>query len=54
MKGDVELHKKVWLAKKEDEQAPLISQAALWARRQAGHRVECPACASQHWSSESQ
>jgi hypothetical protein len=24
----------------------LASQAALWASRQAGHRVECPACGS--------
>jgi hypothetical protein len=47
VKGDVEAHKKVWLAKEEDERTLLMSQAALWASRQAGHRVECPACGSQ-------
>lgn len=47
VRGDVEAHKKVWLAKDDKEQAKLQSQAAVWANRQAGHRVECPACTSQ-------
>ena len=47
VRGDVEAHKKVWLAKNEKERAKLQSQAEIWANRQAGHRVVCPACASQ-------
>jgi hypothetical protein len=47
VKGDVEAHKKVWLAKNDEERATLIAQASVWATRQAGHRVDCPACASQ-------
>jgi hypothetical protein len=46
VKGEVEAHRKVWLAKGEEERATLGSQAAVWATRQAGHRVNCPACAS--------
>jgi hypothetical protein len=46
VKGDVEAHKKVWLAKSEGERTTLTSQAAVWATRQSGHRVSCPACAS--------
>lgn len=47
VKGEVEAHKRVWLAKTEGERATLSTQAAVWATRQAGHRVDCPACASQ-------
>jgi hypothetical protein len=47
VKGEVEAHKKVWLAKAEKERTTLTAQAAIWATRQAGHRVDCPACASQ-------
>jgi hypothetical protein len=47
VKGDVEAHKKVWLAKPEQERSTSMAQAAVWATRQAGHRVDCPACASQ-------
>ncbi|EPQ1936399.1 TPA: hypothetical protein ACGSO8_004217 [Pseudomonas aeruginosa] len=46
VKGDVEAHKKVWLAKNDKERAMLVAQAEVRATRQAGHRVECPACAS--------
>jgi hypothetical protein len=46
VKGEVEAHKKVWLAKKNDERDKLSAQAGVWATRQAGHRVECPSCAS--------
>jgi hypothetical protein len=45
--GEVEAHKKVWLAKTETERSSLGTQAAVRATRQAGHRVDCPACASQ-------
>jgi hypothetical protein len=46
VKGEVEAHKKVWLAKGDKERTTLSAQASLWATRQAGHRVECPACGS--------
>lgn len=46
VKGDVEAHKKVWNAKPEDERTTLQTQAAVWATRQNGHRVDCPSCAS--------
>jgi hypothetical protein len=47
VKGDVDAHQKVWLAKNEAERNTLISQASVWATRQSGHRVSCPACTSQ-------
>lgn len=43
---DVEAHRKVWLAKGEDERASLVESARVWGMRQAGHRVSCPACKS--------
>jgi hypothetical protein len=46
VKGEVEAHKKVWQAKPEKEREKLIAQAAVWAIRQTGHRVECPSCTS--------
>lgn len=46
VKGEVEAHRKVWLAKEEKERAKLSTQAEAWATRHAGHRVECPACPS--------
>ncbi|RYG95621.1 MAG: hypothetical protein EON58_13780, partial [Alphaproteobacteria bacterium] len=46
LKGEVEAHKKVWLAKPDHERDTLIKQAAVWATRHAGHRVDCPACTS--------
>lgn len=46
VKGDVEAHSKVWQAKGADERALLLAQAELWATRQSGHRVQCPACGS--------
>lgn len=47
VKGDVEAHQRVWLGKTPGEQNTLASQALVWASRQTGHRVECPACRSQ-------
>jgi hypothetical protein len=47
VKGEVEAHKKVWLAKSEKDRSTLNAQASIWATRQAGHHVVCPACASQ-------
>jgi len=45
--GDVAAHQKVWAAKSGAEQKSLSESAAVWATRQEGHRVECPACESQ-------
>jgi hypothetical protein len=47
VKGEVEAHKRVWFAKTDKERSTLSAQALVWATRQAGHRVECPACTSQ-------
>ncbi|MCQ8870363.1 hypothetical protein NP945_00815 [Mesorhizobium sp. LMG17149] len=47
VKGEVDAHKKVWLAKPSEERDTLVTQAAVWATRHAGHRVDCPACTSQ-------
>ena len=44
--GDIDAHRKVWEAKSEPERQQLAGQAALWANRQDGHRVQCPACGS--------
>ncbi|EOU9509294.1 TPA: hypothetical protein ACKPFZ_004648 [Pseudomonas aeruginosa] len=46
VKGEVDAHRKVWEAKSEKERTTLLAQASLRATRQAGHRVDCPACAS--------
>ena len=47
VKGEVEAHKNIWLNKGEGERSTLGAQASVWATRQAGHRVVCPACTSQ-------
>lgn len=44
--GDIEAHKVDWGNKPQSERDTLTAQASLWASRQAGHRVKCPACAS--------
>ncbi len=46
VKGDVEAHKKVWNAKTKEERAVLSAKASIWATKQDGHRVDCPACES--------
>jgi hypothetical protein len=40
----ISAHKTVWESKDTPEQKKLASQASTWATRQAGHRVQCPAC----------
>ncbi len=45
-KGDVTAHSKVWKAKPQEERDQLKQSAAVWATRNAGHRVTCPACGS--------
>ena len=47
VKGDIRAHKQVWSNKGTLEQEQATMQAATWAIRHAGHRVECPACNSQ-------
>ena len=37
-------HKTVWESKDPAERNKLERQASVWATRQAGHRVKCPAC----------
>lgn len=37
-------HKTVWESMDADEQEKLTHQASVWATRQTGHRVQCPAC----------
>lgn len=46
VKGEVEAHNKVWIAKNDKEREKFSAQAGVWATRQNGHRVECPACTS--------
>jgi len=42
----VAAHKTVWSGKDKTEQEKLLKQASVWAIRQSGHRVKCPACES--------
>lgn len=44
--GEIEAFKQVWDAKDEDYKKTGIQQAAVWARRDQGHRLDCPACKS--------
>lgn len=37
-------HKTVWESMDAGERAKFERQASVWATRQAGHRVKCPAC----------
>jgi len=47
VKGDVNAHKNVWESKSQEERDKLAQSAAVWATRNAGHRVNCPACNSE-------
>lgn len=40
----ISAHRTVWEAKRAEEKAKLAQQASVWATRQAGHRIACPAC----------
>jgi hypothetical protein len=44
---DIAAYTKVWVDKTDEEKEEASLVAANWATRQAGHRVECPACNSQ-------
>jgi len=46
VKGSINAHKTVWDGKADGERTKLRTQAEIWARRQDGHVVSCPACAS--------
>lgn len=39
-------HKGDWAASSEADRTKAVAQASIWATRQAGHRVACPACGS--------
>jgi len=45
--GDIEAHKQTWHSMTEGDRASQTQAAAIWATRQHGHRVACPACSSQ-------
>ena len=47
VKGDIKAHSQVWSNMDEEERQKACTQATAWATRQAGHRVDCPACNSQ-------
>lgn len=40
----IKAHYQVWLGKDEDERTAASVRADVWAARQKGHRVNCPAC----------
>ena len=40
-------HQAVWEAKEAADKALLTGQASVWATKQTGHRVKCPACESE-------
>lgn len=44
VRGDIAAHKRVWDGKDDSERSRERLAAALWARKQVGHRVSCPAC----------
>ncbi|MCK1658535.1 hypothetical protein IVA90_13015 [Bradyrhizobium sp. 151] len=46
VQGTISAHKVGWEKKEQSEREKLRSQADLWATRQRGHRVTCPACQS--------
>ncbi|HIE5768601.1 TPA: hypothetical protein ACXN3T_003428 [Proteus mirabilis] len=43
---DINAYRKVWNDKNNSEKENARNQASLWATRQNGHRVNCPACGS--------
>ena len=46
VRKDIAAHKLVWSKKNKSEQDEASAQAATWATRRAGHRVDCPSCNS--------
>lgn len=47
VKGDLAAHQKVWNGKSSEERSILSKKAEVWATKQDGHRVSCPACKSE-------
>jgi len=43
----ISAHKTVWESMDPSERKKLMQQASVWATRQAGHRVLCPACGNE-------
>lgn len=44
--GEIEAFKRDWDARNEEEKQTHLQQALLWAQRNQGHRLDCPACRS--------
>jgi hypothetical protein len=42
----ISAHKTIWEAKSQKERDKAAAQAAVWAAKRVGHRVNCPACAT--------
>lgn len=42
----VSAHQQVWANKSKSDQEKLRNQALVWAKKQDGHRVDCPSCSS--------
>lgn len=43
----IDAHKTIWENKDESERKKLSQQATVWASRQHGHRLVCPACVNE-------
>lgn len=46
VRGEIESHRKKWEEKKGEDRERDQHTAEAWARKQDGHRVDCPACGS--------
>jgi hypothetical protein len=46
VKADISAHEKVWSSRAEEDRQEAIAKASVWAIRQVGHQVVCPACKS--------
>ncbi|MYB26650.1 MAG: hypothetical protein F4X32_03975 [Candidatus Dadabacteria bacterium] len=44
VRRDIETHKEKWSKKTEKEKKAASIQATTWARRESGHRTDCPSC----------
>jgi hypothetical protein len=47
VRGQINAHTRVWSGKDDEDRATLQRKAAVWATRQIGHCLPCPACTSQ-------
>jgi hypothetical protein len=46
VRQDIDIQRRIWSQKSPEEQQQAREQATVWATRQGGHRVRCPACES--------